>query len=68
MKDITCTCHIDMEDNDIKYSENDLREAFMAGFNRGVYVASVIIKQPIDSDYPTCEEYIKEKNLKTNKK
>jgi hypothetical protein len=40
------------------YTEDDIRNAFMAGLNRGVYVASVVTKNPIDGDYPCYEEYI----------
>jgi hypothetical protein len=41
-----------------EYSEEDIHKAFMAGVNRGVFVASVIVNQAIDGEYPTCEEYI----------
>lgn len=40
------------------YTEKDIHDAFLAGVNRGVYVASVIKKTPIEGEYPTYEEYI----------
>ena len=48
------------------YTEYDIHEAFYAGLNRGIYVASVIKGEPIGGDYPTYEEYIV--NLKNNNK
>jgi hypothetical protein len=47
-----------VESNKKTYSEEDIHKAFMAGLNRGVYVASVIKHEPIEGDYPTYEEYI----------
>jgi len=43
------------------YSEADMRESYFTGFNRGIYVASVITRKPIDGDYPTYEQYIEKK-------
>lgn len=48
-----------------EFTVEDMREAFNAGLNRGVYVVSVI--KPIDGDYPTYEEYIEEKLKPKNK-
>lgn len=51
------------------YTEKDIHDAFMAGLNRGVYVASVIKHTPIDNVYPTCEEYIEKlKNEQSNER
>jgi len=41
-----------------------LHEAFTAGLNRGIFIASVIQKQPIDGEYLTYEEYIEKKKSK----
>jgi len=43
----------------MKYTEKDIEKAFNAGLNRGVYVASVIKRTPIDDCYLTYSEYIK---------
>jgi hypothetical protein len=52
-----------MEKNNSKikkvYTEEDIHKAFNAGVSRGVYVASVITRTPIEGDYPTYKEYIK---------
>ena len=43
------------------YTEKDIKNAFAAGLNRGVYVASIIMKvTPIDIYYAPYEEYIEE--------
>jgi hypothetical protein len=41
------------------YTEDDIHKAFNAGLNRGVYVACIIKRTPIEGDYPPYEEYIK---------
>jgi len=47
-----------VESNKKTYTEEDIHKAFMAGVNRGVFVATVIKREPIEGDYPTYEEYI----------
>jgi len=54
-----------VEVNKRSFSEQDIHNAFMAGLNRGVYVASVIKREPIEDDYPSYEEYVV--NLINNK-
>jgi len=48
------------------YTEADMREAFFAGFNRGIYAASAISGNPIDETFLTCDQYMEKKknNLK----
>ncbi|RPI85145.1 MAG: hypothetical protein EHM34_02370 [Nitrosopumilales archaeon] len=48
------------------YTEADMREAFFAGFNRGIFAASVIMGNPIDETFLTCDQYMEKKknNLK----
>lgn len=52
----------DLVENPILYIEPDMRDAFYTGFNRGIYVASVINRRPIDGEYSTYEQYIENKN------
>ena len=40
------------------YNEKDIHDAFMAGFKRGVYATTLIKGEPIEGEYPTCEQYI----------
>ena len=49
--------------DDLKYEKNafdrdEMGEAFKAGHERGVYVASVITGRPIDGHYPQFDEFI----------
>lgn len=46
------------------YTEEDIHLAFVAGLNRGIYVASIIMRTPIEGDYPSYEEYILQVNGK----
>jgi hypothetical protein len=51
------------------YGEKDIHDAFMAGFNRGVYAATLIKGEPIEGEYPTCEQYIEKlKNERSNER
>ena len=51
------------------YTEKDIHDAFMAGLNRGVYVASVIKQEPIEGEYLTNEQYIEKlKNERSNER
>ena len=49
--------------DDLKYEKNsfneeEMGEAFKAGHERGVYVASVITGRPIDGHYPQFDEFL----------
>jgi hypothetical protein len=44
--------------NTIEAPEQTYKNAFYAGLNRGIYVASVIKGEPIGGEYLTYEEYI----------
>jgi len=41
------------------FSEEEMGEAFRAGRERGVYIASVIVGRPINGEYPLFDEFIK---------
>jgi hypothetical protein len=44
------------------FTVEEMKDAFLAGLNRGVFVASALRREPIDGDYPTYEEYMKKYN------
>jgi hypothetical protein len=40
------------------FAAEDLRAAFKAGLDRGVFVASVLMRSPIEGEYPSEMEYL----------
>ena len=59
-----CSIIVPGRNDNNSYFEEDLHEAFTAGLNRGIFIASVIQKQPIDGEYLTYEEYVEKKKSK----
>ena len=46
------------------FSKEDMGDCFRAGYERGIFVASIITGNPIDGHYPSFDEHMKkyEKN------
>ena len=41
------------------YSKEEMGDCFRAGYERGIFVASVITRHPIDGHYPGFDEHMK---------
>jgi len=50
------------EENKYEFTKQDMIDSFDAGINRGIWIASAVLKRPIDTKYPEFNEWLKQRN------
>jgi len=46
-------------ERDNAFSEQDMKDCFAAGVNRGVTIAAIITRRDLGEEFPTYQEYMK---------